>query len=386
MRDATNRWVVLGLCCAALLLVGCGDDDGDDPSPPDAGGAGGSGGSSSDAGRMPLPDDTAGKPCTSDAECGGGRCADQLTGVGLVAGALAAPGGYCTATCMSDVDCGGGGACILTIGMTVTGQCFATCEEMADCREGYQCGGGLELGGIVVPDTCRPAPATDQLDDGVAGDMCSEATDCPGGTCLSSRMTLTGNTELPGGYCSGRCIEDAHCGEGGVCLPSLLGGAGSCYQACAEDSECTRDGYRCRLLGEQIRGCNPAQDPLPDGTAGDACTSDADCGGAAGTCRSTLPQPGITGLLGETLDAPGGYCSQACAEDSDCGEGGVCTGVLGSGYCFKPCASEADCRDGYACDDRQPGAGGAASGDAGTNSGTVCTPEAPPDDADAGAG
>jgi hypothetical protein len=249
------------------------------------------------------------------------------------------------------------------------------------------------LAGVVVPNTCRPIPETDQLDDGVAGDMCMAAADCPGGTCLTSRMEIVTTIDLPGGYCSGRCVEDAQCGAGGVCLPALLGGAGSCYQACADDSECTRDGYRCRALRGQIRGCNPAADPLPDTTTGDACASDTDCGGAAGTCQTQLPVSGFGGAFGQTTPAPGGYCSQPCQEDLDCGAGGLCTGgVLGGGYCFKPCAAVTDCREGYVCEARGgagiPGGGAADGGapDGGTTATTVCSPEPPPDEEDAGAG
>jgi Cys-rich repeat protein len=290
---------------------------------------------------------------------------------------------------MTDADCGGGGACVITLGgATLAGQCLATCESMTDCRDGYQCSGGLMGAGVTLPDTCRPAPETDQLDDNVAGNMCAADTDCSGGMCLTSRMMGFGTVELPGGYCSGRCIEDADCGAGGVCLPPLLGGAGSCYQACTDDAQCTRDGYRCRVLRGETRGCNPAPDPLPDNTTGDACTSDAECGGVVGACQTELPATGLAGVLGQTVPAPGGYCSQECAEDSDCGAGGLCTGgVLGNAYCFKPCTGQTECRDGYLCDVRGGGGDTDTPSDAGTDAGppapTVCSPE-PPTDEDAG--
>ncbi len=395
MKNGLDRWLARSLCCAALLLGACGDDDGEADSPD--GGASGSGGNGSgDAGPMGLPSNTAGKACSDDADCGGGMCAAQVTGIGLGAMPISAPGGYCTATCMTDVECGAGGACVLTLGATIAGQCFATCASMGDCRDGYQCGGGFMLAGVVVPDTCRPTPDTDQLEDDVAGDACMEAADCPGGTCLKSRMELVSTVELPGGYCSGRCLEDAHCGAGGVCLPALLSGAGSCYQSCADDADCTRDGYRCRALRGGLRGCNPAADPLPDDTTGDACAGDADCGGAAGTCQTELPVSGFGGAFGQTVPAPGGYCSQPCEEHIDCGAGGMCSGgPLGGGYCFKPCAAMTDCRDGYVCDERGSGIPGAGQGaaDGGTPDGgagasnTFCVPEPPPpDEEDAGAG
>jgi hypothetical protein len=345
---------LIGVC--AVLLAACGDDEAE--SPTDAGGTGGTGGTGGGGtggggGQMTgLDDDVAGKACTDAADCGGATCATSIPGT-MIGSALPAPGGYCTGTCMDDTQCGNGGACIGSIANGIALQCLAVCEGPADCRDGYQCGGGLSIGGLVVPDTCRPAPDTDQLGDDVAGKMCAADEDCSGGQCLTERMALTGAYELPGGYCSGACLEDAHCGNGGVCVASILGGAGSCYESCATDGDCVRDGYRCRPLGQDIRGCNPASDPLPDGLVGDACADDAACGGNEGSCANGLPQSGLQGVLGGQDLAPGGYCSQGCVEDIDCGAGGVCVGGgLGVGVCFATCSTGTDCREGYICDDR----------------------------------
>jgi hypothetical protein len=103
-----------------------------------------------------------------------------------------------------------------------------------------------------------------------------------------------------------------------------------------------------------IRGCDPFPDPLPDGEAGKACTSDADCGGVSGTCKTSLPAGGGFGGFGRMESATDGYCSQTCEEDADCGLGGVCIGAgLVAGSCFKPCADPTDCRDGYSCQQRE---------------------------------
>jgi hypothetical protein len=277
---------------------------------------------------------------------------------------------------MTNTECGAGGACIGAIMGIAEGTCLATCTDETSCREGYLCGGGLMVLGVTIPDTCRPKPETDQLEDDVAGAMCEEDADCAGGSCLLERPAIGGAVALPGGYCTGACLEDEHCGGGGLCVESLLGGAGSCYAACGDDSDCERDGYRCRPLLTGDRGCNPAADPLPDDTAGDACASDADCGGGMGTCASELPVAGVAGLLGQSRAAPGGYCSQSCLEEIDCGAGGVCVG----GTCFAPCTEEAACRDGYLCEER---ATGQNDPDAGMVSIGVCAPEMLADD-DAG--
>jgi hypothetical protein len=339
---------VMGL--AVLMLAGCGDDE--SPAPADAGGSGGQGGGSPDASNTTgLGDDVAGKPCSDSGDCDGATCATTVLGTMLGAAPVSAPGGYCTGTCMMDSECGDGGACLGAL-PGIDGSCFATCAAMDDCRDGYVCAAGLTLGGLVIPDTCRPAPATDQLGDDVAGKMCSEAADCSGGECLTMRQGLAGSYELPGGYCSGACLEDAHCGAGGVCLAALLGGAGSCYEGCDTDVDCTRDGYRCRPLLGETRGCNVAADPLPDGTVGKMCSADADCGGGTDTCANALPQAGLPGALGATDAAPGGYCSQPCLEDVDCGANGACIGGALGGSCFVKCSTGTDCRTGYVCEDR----------------------------------
>lgn len=384
---------VVRLACACLMLVwlgACGDDDGES-STPDAGsraGSGGSAGSSSnplDSGMntVRLPDDTAGKACTNTTDCGGGMCATQISGTGILPMALPAPDGYCTANCMTNADCGAGGVCILDVNANLGSRCYASCSGDDDCRDGYICGGVMIPGaGGFVPNSCRPAPATDQLEDGVVGDACSAVDDCPGGQCLTMRGIMGfGGFALPAGYCSGDCLEDAHCGAGGVCVqPPLVGGAGSCYLGCDSDDDCERDGYRCREIETGVRGCNPFADPLPDNRAGAACSGDADCGGGAETCVTELP---AAGFGADPLPAPGGYCSLSCVENSDCGAGGVCIRSFFGGTCFKRCTGAGDCRDGYACEARNSLGMMNAPADAGASGTMVCSPT-PSTEADAG--
>lgn len=380
--------------CALWLLAAasaCGDDDGggdaaDAASTDGSADAGPStGGTTGAGGIVPLGAGIAGKACTSNADCGGATCATQVTGATLLA--APAPDGYCTGECMVDADCGSGGACIGALANLLRGQCFATCTADDDCREAYLCSASVMIAGVTIPSTCRPKPATDQLEDGVAGQMCTSDDDCGGGTCLTMTVSLFGTgAALPGGYCSGQCLEDSHCGSGGVCAPSPLQGlAGGCYEDCGTDTDCSRDGYRCRTVGSELRGCDAFPEPLPDDVAGDPCADDADCGGGADTCKTALPSPGVGGALGQTTAAPGGYCSERCTEgEDDCGAGGVCvSSALGTGTCYAPCTTTTDCRDGYSCEER--GGGGVAVGDAGPPPATlVCVPTPAMTDADAG--
>lgn len=345
--------------CAIIFVVvgagGCGStEDEGSPAPAGQGGAGGTsgvggtggGGTGGGVAVMPLPPETAGKTCTSDTECAPGTCATMVTG--LDGELAAAPGGYCMGACMTSTDCGSGGTCVPDL-MTGAGQCYESCAADTDCRPEYLCG--------PLTSTCRPKPPTDQLADNVAGIACAADPDCGDGVCLT--MLLSG-APFPGGYCSGACLEDAHCGAGGLCLAAT----GRCYDICATDPDCTRDGYRCRELGEMIFGCLPYADPLPDNTTGLACATDAECAGVMGACATMLPAAG-----GGEIAAPGGYCTATCEIDADCGAGGLCVSTREGGRCMKPCAMETECREGFVCGPRGFG----------DMPPTVCTPFEPTD-------
>ena len=374
-------------CALALLASACGDDDGKHPDAgPDADAASPIAGSPAPtAGTtgsglppiVPLGDDVAGKACTGAADCDGAMCATMVPGAAILP--ATAPEGYCTGECEVTTDCGSGGVCVGALMGLLRGGCFASCSADTDCRDGYFCTSPVTIAGINVPSTCRPKPATVQLEDGAAGQMCTAAADCAPGECVTTRTTLAGQETLPGGYCTGACLEDSECGAGGICaLTPIEGIAGGCFQSCSSDADCTRDGYRCREVGSGMHGCDAFPDPLPDDTVGKACSADDDCGGEPGTCASALPVAGFGGSIGQTNPAPGGYCTQRCADEIDCGAGAVCvTSALGTGRCYLPCATVDDCRDGYACEQRGMSGGAMATTDAGAPPPTlVCVPMA----------
>jgi hypothetical protein len=157
-------------------------------------------------------------------------------------------------------------------------------------------------------------------------------------------------SSYPGGYCTGRCVEDADCGATGVCTAGIGGGSGTCFRKCQSDAECGRDGYRCRSAptsgfpnqrASAIKRCTPGAKPLSDGVVGNTCHADTDCGGEPMSCKTELP--GQAGAVATPL--PGGYCTVSCVEAADCGAGGVCANAFGgivAGSCFKACASAAD--------------------------------------------
>jgi hypothetical protein len=322
---------------ALYCLVACGDDE----EPVDAG---------------PAELLAAGKACESDEQCAAGMCLDMLPGA-FGGAAVLAPGGYCSGECMNSADCGKAAACSGAfaglpggIGM-IRGRCLSTCTQSSDCRTGYRCVNALGLpvtpttfdagvpSGLLGASTCQPAPETDKLEDGVVGSMCAADGDCGDGRCLR----MSNAASYPGGYCSGRCLQDADCGATGSCTAGLAGGAGSCFLRCASDSDCKREGYRCRVSAAMVMQCVPGAARLPDDVVGRSCSADPDCGNAAMSCGMRLGR----------YAAPGGYCTQRCVNASDCGRGGVCVGSRGgstpSGTCYKACADVSECREGYTC-------------------------------------
>jgi hypothetical protein len=102
-------------------------------------------------------------------------------------------------------------------------------------------------------------------------------------------------------------------------------------------------------LKDGFDACFPAPEALPDDTAGSACSSDMDCGGAKDTCLNEIPYSTFSEYA--NIAAPGGYCTQPCSLDSECGAGGVCIsrGSKG-GMCLKACHEKAECREGYGCE------------------------------------
>lgn len=353
--DLGQRVAVLGTC-GFLITAGCDDGSNKMTSTAnhrDAGARKDAGdrrdAATSDASRatqaasdaaMPGPT-SIGKACASDGDCsdaGGATCAKSFLQFRAVD---PAPGGYCTRSCTASAECGTGSECV-GARFGNPGHCSIACDGHADCRDGYYCAAPAattDAGAVAA--TCQPHPQTDDLADGIVGSGCKQDADCGPGSCLlQERIT---SATYPGGYCTGRCVEDVECGAGGVCSPGFLGAVGVCYLGCKQDGDCGRDGYRCReVAGDRV--CVPGPKPLPDHRAGAACKNDDDCGGESMTCASDVAG----------VPAPGGYCTQSCALDDDCGAGGTCISgvdivVLSSGSCVQSCVPPKGCRAGYVC-------------------------------------
>lgn len=247
-------------------------------------------------------------------------------------------------------------------GVAVVGLVF--CALVAGCGDddnsspdaGAGTGGNSGTGGGGGMDAATPAPATR------VGNACTEASDCDGPkpACLESidpGAPFAGIAELlggflgggmggglpdasieaPGGYCTSEdCTNDMQCGDNASCLSvtALLdaftaqmgGGAGGgldiggllgsflpstggfCLLACADDSDCTRDGYACRPL------IDTAAFTGPDG----GFAFPADAGFALPDGGFSLPDGGI-GLPDGGIAFPT-YCLPAVPNDNDAGD------------------------------------------------------------------
>ena len=331
-RRSMSAMAWLARVISVCLAMGCGESRG--PRDDDA---------VVDAGDSTLPDHTAGKGCKRDADCPNGRCMRELQ-VGSMTEAREAPGGYCTAACASDLQCGEGAECSVGAGAD-RGLCLGACHTQRDCRDGYVCVGSTHTLGLQISGSCQPRQSTDSLGARVAGRACAADDECKGGQCAT--VTALG-TKFPGNYCTGRCFEDAECGEGGVCIATAASAeAGYCYASCDADSDCDRRGYRCLQMAGS-GACFPAPESLPDGMAGKPCSDDAACGGGKDTCAKELPFGSFAAY--EVVPAPGGYCTQTCSRDFECGSGAQCIsrGTRG-GMCLGTCNERSDCREGYSC-------------------------------------
>jgi hypothetical protein len=344
------------LAAACLMALACGGDD----SAPKESAMRQRDEQQNDASvTVQLPDETAGKSCTTDNDCQPGMCLTVFTASG--GGMMEAPGGYCSLGCMTNAECGASSTCSGAFagfgGVGATpGRCLKGCAMDAECREGYRCVTALGMpvsssaqdptGGLLGGSGCEPIPETQKLADGLVGNPCGKHADCGEGRC----QRAAGMLAYPGGYCSAACLEDADCGAKGVCTPPTASGAGSCSLRCEVDSNCRED-YRCRSVSGQMQ-CVPGAPPLPDNTVGRACEADADCGGNAMSCASRLGN----------ANASAGYCTQPCVDTSDCGAGGACVsslpaelpaelaGLLGmTSTCYQVCSTSDDCRKGYVC-------------------------------------
>lgn len=232
------------------------------------------------------PECTPGASCRDELDCGGtALCISEEYDF---------PGGYCSSHCTSDAHCAPGSVC--EAGPEEMGYCFATCVSDADCRDGYECiddGMGNRV--------CYPEFVTGETP---VGGKCQQHSECVGGYCWTEEQA-----QVPGGYCTAQCRNDADCPGSSYC------DQGACIASCQRNSDCGRDDFVCW----------PNEERPGEGVCWFPCVSDADCDGevcnAEGMCGTQAPplaeepvvEPGEDGATATTSDESAGGDDEGCA-------------------------------------------------------------------------
>lgn len=348
-------------------------------------------------GQCHVPDDAL--HCGADSECRPGEaCRNGVCGGGTArcdattnAGAVSCPfgtscvNGECQPTpgggtsCTSDQECQGR-PCVNNIcGGTDPRTCDQTSGQNA-CPWGTTCQNGA----------CEPVPTHCDATTNAGQVSCPYGTECVGGVCrpVNQRCdsTVAGQNSCPvGTWCvsaicqpipSGTqpCTSNTDCGNGLACVNGVCGGTGSdrCDTATGANicpvglvcinGVCTHDQNACGTQAGSVTSCPPGSTCI-NGTCQpptDQCTSDAQCGSGRACINGVCHDGGTT----TCSDATG---SNACPVGTTC-INGVCQGggtqcgagtTVGctadetcvNGQCQSlRCDSNQACPQGYVCD------------------------------------
>lgn len=343
-----------GLLVSFTALTACGSDD--EPTSPaadagvlldigtstsaDAGTSGtldgsvaGDGGASTDGGTTGACDPVNGTGCaSSDLYCVLDLTMDR--GVCRTLPAMKAFGEECSQDLQ---DCGPGLTCLGFQGDTapVCHQACVpggtTCASVPDTTQLYACAVVSQTASYGVcrgsgGAACDPLAATPCA---TAGEVCT-----PVAGTLDTACTAAGTTQL-GGDCS---MSNCAAGQG-ICM-ALTSGT-SCYQPCAQSTDCTQSGYSCVQVGSetmsyafgicvppQAGACNPISNPCP---SGQVCSVNATMNGVECVTAGTAPI--------------GGSCDTV-----NCAPGGFCTPTQNGNICLVPCdPANPTCESGQTC-------------------------------------
>jgi hypothetical protein len=215
------------------------------------------------------------------------------------------------------------------------------CQTNADCPANAGapgiCGGLRCIGGTEAGQMCQSCSGGTNH-----GATCQVASQCPGGTCLNPRQcaagtnagaTCTTNTQCPGSTCAGTCAGGGQCNRPGEpTRPS----------ACLDDTS-TPDTLDCADEGGDEGSCSvgPVDNncSVASGHAQRGCSTDADCGGVAGSCETVNRKCFLTG--GGTFQAGtrAGTDSLIAFGQEDTPVNDVSNPTLGAVFCVGPTGS-----------------------------------------------
>ncbi|HRV17952.1 MAG TPA: hypothetical protein P5317_08070, partial [Myxococcota bacterium] len=118
------------------------------------------------------------------------------------------------------------------------------------------------------------------------GEPCTRNIECESDFCLTEKAQ-----GFPSGYCAAPCNEDGTCDDANAICVDV--GEYLCLRSCAPGGSDCRDAYKCVGLGEGAGACWPA------------CTEDSQCT-TTGDCNNQ------------------GFCETQCTDDADCQAGMAC--------------------------------------------------------------
>ncbi len=264
--------------------------------------------------------------CIQDSQCPLGRVCDDQSGA-------------CIDACRDEADCALGGGCIRE-GGSALGRCRANaCSRTQDCPPGRNCDLATNT---CVEDLrgpfCGPCQSFDP-----SNPQCG---DDPANYCLIDTSDPTGN----GHYCGVDCSQEQGCPSGFACQDVIIVGPPATPQCGVEvcnNGLCSQTGAQCQRnedcpIGPPGGDCARGRVGICAGTSSQTCMSDADCGGAMGSCRTATCSGGENSAIG--------FCS--CVIDADC-PADECRGAdlsdpnnPVSGRCFlsgRRCYAQEDC-------------------------------------------
>lgn len=233
-----------------------------------------------------------GANCTADEQCESERCGSNLAGDRTIC--YAKPGDYCT---LDD--------CELCEAMTnLVGKCASTCRDKSDCLGQFDSSRG------------RRHRLTNNLEDVlcVTSRVKPELKVCRSALAFGCYPFFEDSCD-PGYHCSSTSSRD----WSSFCRSDRFEDG----RRCAQDTNCDS------LICGPDRTCQ-------DGSAGQPCLDDGDCGAAF--------------LCGPDDQCHGGEIGDTCGVDSEC-KSSICTplGECGSGMGGEPCERQSQCIEDLVC-------------------------------------
>lgn len=311
-----------------------------------------------------------GAPCTLDAECLSGSCADGLC-------CTTACTGSCQSCLFADTGAADGTCAPVAAGLDPAGECAdlgaASCSTNGSCDGAGKCS-------VYADGTVCLAPYCD------SPTSLTGAATCASGLCGAGLSVSCAPFACAAGACASVCVTDADCDPGaycdqGTCTGKAVDGApcvvdAACFSGACADSVCCDDVCAgpcdaCSLAaGGQADGqCTPATDtPCDDGdacTQVDTCQAGACVGAspvvceAAGPCREAGTCDPATGACNSPVKQDGAPCATASNEPGTCF----------AGDCVPDPSDPGQSGSGSGASSGTSGAGGEGAGSSGSGTG-----------------